>query len=281
MFLLNKTLNNLISGLSGNTQKESDSADALLEVEPVEVQESEITDFAECYKILAMAVREASLVKIFLDSQVFFYYTKFLAQDSEEEKNAANGDGGPPLLSEQNFLLDVLFPPVGNFRIKHASKVEIEFIVAQRLFVFQTHLLKVTENKKFCLAFPETIYQKPQRRKFIRDKVDKKLSIKSYMTRKFKKEIEIKLEDVCPGGLAFYVEKESLCIDPYTVVIIRIVYSEGDFVVDAVVDGYYSGGSGLIFRGQFFIENAATTDALNKFIAYVQKENLRRRHQFS
>ena len=248
-------------------------------VEPV--REVVFESLATMVPVFVMALRENLPVRLLLGDHVapFYCFTEF-DWELEEDDIDQVVESKTHLEEGRHLLVDTLYPPIGNVKIGHASKITAEFSSKYYTFECVTTLQKITPLRKVRLTFPKVLIRKVQRRASYRVHVEQDLKISLSIVRPSGIAFMAKFRNVSAGGAAFSGAGAIPVISTHARVRMTVTYPEHKFVVDAVVLGNYPRDGTLFFRTQFIIQDQKKSKEINEFVNYVQRQNIQRRKDY-
>ena len=247
------------------TASKSDS-DRVIDVESV----------PEIAELLITVLEERLPVRVFLGNSSFPYYTHF-EWELLEDMEGKIVDSKAYLEEGRYLLLAALDPPIGNLKIRTATKISVEFFTKFHLLDCLVRLKKITGARKLQMSFPEKIRQKPQKRSSFRSPVDYRMNIGASITRPSGVVFKAQFSDFGVGGAAFYPSGVTPRIADHSRVQMHISYPEGEVSVDAIIRGSFAKDGEQFFRAQFLVANHKTAREIGELASYVQRGNLQKR----
>lgn len=230
----------------------------------------------EMAQLFITVLKERLPVRIFLGDATLPYYSQFeweLAEDSEGKVV----DSKTHLEEGLYLLLAALDPPIGNLKIRSATKISVEFFTRHHLLDCKVHLKKITGTRKLCMSFPEKIRKKPQKRSSYRAPVDRRMNLLASVTRPSGVVFKALFTDLGNGGAAFVPTGATPRIADHSRVEMEITYPEGHVSVDAIIRGSFAKEGDQVFRAQFLVANHKIAGELDALASYVQRGNIQKR----
>ena len=239
-------------------------------------REKELGSVAEIAALLIAVLEEKLPVRVFLGNSSFPYYSHFEWELIEDSQGKII-DSKVYLEQGRYLLLAALDPPIGNLKIRTATKISVEFFTKFHLLDCLVRLEQITGTRKLRVSFPEKLRQKQQKRSSFRSPVDKEMKLLASITRPSGVVFKAMFCDLGVGGGAFYPVGATPRIAEHSRVSMHITYPEGEVVVDAIIRGTFAKEGEQVFRAQFLIANHKTAGDVGELASYVQRENMQKR----
>ena len=240
-------------------------------------REKQVESVGEIAALLIAVLEERLPVRVFLGNSSFPYYSHFeweLVEDSQGKVI----DSKVHLEQGRYLLLAALDPPIGNLKIRTATKISVEFFTKFHLLDCIVRLEQITGTRKLRLSFPEKLQQKQQKRSSFRAPIDKDMRLIASITRPSGVVFKALFCDFGIGGAAFYPTGATPRIAEHSRVEMHITYPEGAVKVDAIIRGTFAKDGEQVFRAQFLVANHKTAGDLGELASYVQRENVQKRN---